>query len=441
MGGRKDVNRLDCRADVCQWTPLSAAVARWTPALVNRLVAYGADPLQRLDSSDFPGKGFVKQAASSFLDATDDSWSAVDRRVSLLHIAVVRGNLEMVQTILSLVRAAHFHPERFSSSLPAFHTLDPDCPALVPLWEQTDQSSARGSLFASQSLRAPGDGHRIWVPPSPMEALAFHHPTSTVSSRARPVAAQGEQVSNNDVAANVVYALGCSGKVLDRTRSHHLDSPICEAADRDPVTFQTHEGWSPVGVALVLHAADPARAARPPLLEELPDATREQSTRADVFLELLSTGRSLLEDRPGDRPPSAPQRLRDFSEALATRVVDEFVRLCSLQGGTSSSRVVSKVLHLTLCEACQFNRYRLANHLLETGLVDPCCRFLTPIECRPLHIAARCGFGYLAQLLLNHKADPIESDENSELPVSKLTAFFHRQISELQARVAELEEA
>merc|ERR1712194_698452 len=61
------------------------------------------------------------------------------------------------------------------------------------------------------------------------------------------------------------------------------------------------------------------------------------------------------------------------------------------------------------------------------------------VGCRPLHIATACGFGHLAQLLIQHRADPLEGDEHAELPVFKLTRFYESHINELQARVAELE--
>merc|ERR1712217_543734 len=115
---------------------------------------------------------------------------------------------------------------------------------------------------------------------------------------------------------------------------------------------------------------------------------------------------------------------------------DEFTKLCK---AGDAERVAYRILHTTLCLACRFNRFRLVQHMLESGLCDPCCRFLRPVECRPLHIATACGYGFLAQLLLEHHADPLECDESEEYPIFKLSQCYERQVSDLQSRVAELE--
>lgn len=189
-------------------------------------------------------------------------------------------------------------------------------------------------------------------------------------------------------------------------------------------------------LAVLLHTVDPMRQVRPEILEEFKDMEREENTRADVFLALLNTGKSLLEDRPEASPPVVPQRFHDVSEALVCAVIDEFVRLCKVSG---NERVAYRISHATLCVACRFNRLQVVKHLLDSGLCDCRCRFLKPVECRPLHIASACGFGYMAQMLLEHKADPLEADENAEMPVFKLARYYNRQKSELQARVEELE--
>jgi len=131
-----------------------------------------------------------------------------------------------------------------------------------------------------------------------------------------------------------------------------------------------------------------------------------------------------------------PERFDDVSESLVCRCIDEFVKICKVHG---ADRAAYRITHATLCTACRFNRMRVARHLLEQGLCDPSCRFLSPVECRPLHIATSCGYGHLSQLLINHGADPAEVDERGEAPIFKLTRSHLKQIDLLKATVRELE--
>merc|ERR1719160_610629 len=80
--------------------------------MVKALITYGADPLVRLGSADFPGRAFLDHMAPLLLDGPDNRWSGPDSRISLLHLAVLRGNVRMVNTILEFIRAAHFSPVR-----------------------------------------------------------------------------------------------------------------------------------------------------------------------------------------------------------------------------------------------------------------------------------------------------------------------------------------
>lgn len=102
--------------------------------------------------------------------------------------------------------------------------------------------------------------------------------------------------------------------------------------------------------------------------------------------------------------------------------------------------------------ACHFNRINVVRHLLQAQcdpcrgpslsplpLLSPGCSFLDSIERRPLHLAASCGHGEVAQLLLDFKADPLEDDENRERPVFKLAKALEGKAQALQARVYELE--
>mmetsp|Transcript_105962 Transcript_105962/g.203847 ORF Transcript_105962/g.203847 Transcript_105962/m.203847 type:complete len:791 (-) Transcript_105962:52-2424(-) len=405
IGGREVVNYTDRRADGSEWTPLAMAVSRWGPDMVQALVEYGADPLVRLGTADFPGQALLRHVAPMLMDAADNCWSGPDSRVSLLHLAVLRGDLKMLRTILPLIRAAHFSPVHAAAMRPALAGAIPWQDAAVP-------SSRTGS-----SRHAPA-----------------------VSARAKP-RARGSPLPQNSqredaVTQSIAEALESSRVVQDRARERLRKAPVMEGQDCDPVAFCSVEGWSPAVLAILLHVVDPVRQVPIEYLQDFPDPNAQANTRADIFLELLNTGRSLLEDRPDASPPVLPQRFHDVSESLVSRVVDEFHRLCKASG---MERVAFRITHATLCIACRFNRLIVVKHLLQSGLCDPRCRFLKPVECRPLHIATACGFGFLAQMLLEYKADPLESDENAELPVYKLTRYYVRQVSDLQARVAELE--
>jgi len=320
-------------------------------------------------------------------DAPENKWSGPDSRISLLHLAVLRGCPDMLKTVLPLVRATHFSPVRSSSRLPL------DSRGAVP-WQDLE-------------------------------------PTADTTAASSPSKA------SKGVTEALARALDSSKATQDRARERIINAPASEGQDCDPVAFCTVEGWSPAVLAALLHTVDPSRkVAGIELLQGFPDKLAAKGTRADIFMELLATGRSLLEDRTEASPPTMPLRFSDVSQTLVCQTVNEFAKLCK---AGDADRVAYRILHTTLCIACRFNRMKVVRHLLESGLCDPRCPFLRPIECRPLHIASSCGFGYLAQLLLDHKADPLEADEYKEKPVFKLTRCYEQEITELQARVSQLQ--
>lgn len=401
VGGREAVNLLDRRGDGSEWTPLALAVTRWGPEMIQVLVAYGADVLVRLSAADFPGRAFLRHSSPLLLDACENRWSGPDSRISLLHLAVLRGNLEVLRVLLPLVHAAHFSPVR--------------------------NSAMRASLVGALSEevdRVPADRRGRQAPKTARRYCEPRAPTPRRSS------------SQDRITANLVHALDRSRTIQDQARARLRDAPLSEAQDCDPLTFCTLEGWSPAVLALLLHTVDTSRSVLIELVDTLPDPTIAHNTRADVFMELLATRRSLLEQRPDASPPVMPQRFPDVSDSLVLLSIDEFTRLC--QAG-KSAEVIPRILHATLGMACRLNRQSVVRHLLETGLCDPRCLGITPVENRPIHIATSRGFGHLAQLLLSHRADPLEEDRGKHLPISKLAVHYDRKVSELQARVAMLE--
>jgi len=393
VGGRSVINQLDRRGDGSEWTPLALAVVRSSTAMLRTLITYGADPLVRLSYPDFPGNAFVQHCSLALADAQDNQWSSPDSRISVLHLAVLRGCIDMLRALLPLIREAHLHPVLAS--------------------ESRSSLTERGSVpwrCKSQSISFP--------------------PRKRGSSSDRVGITSGDTF-------DLYRAATSSRNIQDQARERIINAPACEAQHCDPVAFCSVEGWSPAVLAAVLHTVDPTRQVSGiELVQGFPDALATPSSRADIFLFLLATEHSLLEDRPEVSPPTMPSRLPDFSQTLVTQVISEFAQLCE---AGDADRVAYRILHTTLCTACRFNKMQVVRHLLETGLCDPRCPFLRPIECRPLHIASSCGFGNLAQLLLDHKADPCEGDEYEEKPVFKLARCYGRQISELQAQVSQLE--
>lgn len=389
VGGRRVINQVDRRGDGSEWTPLALAVVRSSAAMVRTLITYGADPLVRISSSDFPGNAFVQHCSLALADAQDNQWSSSDSRISLLHLAVVRGCIDMLQALIPLIREAHLHPVFASKTR-------------QPLTERRSVPSKSNSL---SRLKRGTCIDKVGVTSG--DALGLSR--GAISSR----------------------------DLQDQARDRITSAPASEAQHCDPVAFCSAQGWSPAVLAVVLHTVDPRRQVSGiELVRGFPDELATPCTRADIFWELLRTGNSLLEDRPEASPPTMPQRFPDVSQTLVTQIISEFAQLCK---AGDADRLASRILHTTLCIACRFNTMQVVRHLLQTGLCDPRCPFLRPIECRPLHIATSCGFGYLAQLLLDHKADPLEADDHQEKPVFKLARCYGSQISELQARVSQLE--
>ncbi|CAE7602377.1 Ank3 [Symbiodinium natans] len=391
QGARKIINEADRRGDGTSWSPISLAVIRGGPDMVQVLVEYGADPLMRMASSDFPGSAFVKYCSLALPDAAENSWSGPDSRISLLHLAICRGCSTMVKALMPLLRTAHQQPVRLSSSRPPLTGR-----GASPWQDLAPKARARGQSGAltQRSSTPRSSTPRSMPPPS------------------------GER----------------SAAIQDQARERLISGPCSEAQGNDPVTFRTSEGWSPVILAVLLQTVDPDRRVCPfPITRGFPD--RSAGSRANVLQDLLAGESSPLADLEEDKPLLIPQRFPDVAATLVNMAINEFIRLCR----SSAEQAVDRILHSTLCAACHLNRMQIVQHLLEAGRCDPRCTLLKPIEQRPLHIATSHGYGRLAQLLLDYKANPLEADENHQRPVLKLTEFFERQLESLQARVAELE--
>jgi len=376
QGARKSINDIDRRGDGTSWSPISLAVIRCSPEVVQVLVEYGADPLMRMALVDFPGSAFLKHCSLALPDAAENTWSGPDKRISLLHLAICRGSSSMVKALMPLLRSAHQQPVRLSTSRPPLSGRG------ASPWQDLQKETKEGSFSRS--------------------------------------GAQTQRAVRQDR--------------QDSARERLNSGPASEAQGNDPVTFRTDQGWSPAILAVLLQTVDPDRMVCPFYINRgFPD--RSIGSRAEVVTELMAGPSSPFAEHEADKPLVVPQRFPHVAATLVNMAINEFLRLCR----GSAAEAVDQILQSTLCAACHFNRAEIAQHLLEVGRCDPRCTMLKPVEQRPLHIVTSHGYGRLAQLLLDYKANPLEPDENRQLPVVKLTAFFESQLQRLQARVAELE--
>eukprot|EP00435_Cladocopium_sp_Y103_P046203 s1012_g13.t1 len=327
----------------------------------------------------------------------------VDRRGSgttwsPLALAVVRSSTEMVNAYAADPLARYASCDFPGSALVKHCSLAlPD--AVENLWSGRDQWPGKADLAATPGHLPRKQRHAV--------AAAARH----AGGAPAPRGAQHTAAADRGVAV-----AGCDGEgnaevqeagARDQARERLVASPASETQSGDPVTFCTAQGWSPAILALFLHTVDSQRKVRCfPLTQAFPDPPG--ASREEIFLQVID---GLQEDT------TVPQRFPDVMMTL-----NEFSRLCKKADATG---IMEKLLHATLCMACHFNR----------------CSFMTSIERRPLHIAASCGHGDVAQLLLDFKADPIEDDENKERPVLKLARALEGKANALQARVAQLEAA
>jgi hypothetical protein len=337
------INSLDRRTDA-RWSPLAIATAKADTDMLQLLLEMRADPLQRIAVSDFPGKGFLTHAKKALHVATEsreevNTWSGPDDRVSLIHIAVVRGDLPTLRLLINACRRAHFAPLASADT-----TLD----VTKPL---SESSKVLNAAVPSQKRRLKG-------------------------------------------------------------------APTSEQQDMDPLSFATLQGWTPGPLAILLTVVDLDRHVSLRLVEQMPATIT--NNRLDIFTEVLRSGRAFGED--AGTPPVMPERFPDVSETLVMQTCAAFARVCRAEG---AQETMFRCTHMTLSAAARANRLRTARFLLEEKLAIAACPFINPIASRPLHAACSLGFGAMAQLLIDHKADPSEPDEQGKKPIEKLGRAMH----------------
>ncbi|KAF4717137.1 hypothetical protein FOZ63_028833, partial [Perkinsus olseni] len=129
LTNRKFVNARDRRSDGSQWTPLVVAVARQNTDIVQCLLSFGADPTETVRSTDFPGchfleshpsiHGDVSPIGSTRLDGKPNcgcQWSGEDEGITLLHLAVLAGDVPMLRLLVPIITEKHRRKHRVQLS-------------------------------------------------------------------------------------------------------------------------------------------------------------------------------------------------------------------------------------------------------------------------------------------------------------------------------------
>ncbi|CAD7951574.1 unnamed protein product [Amoebophrya sp. A120] len=309
-GGRRFLNCTDRRAD-SQWTVLALAVAgRGDIDMIQMLIAYGADPLVRLRMHDFPGNKFTYHKTAHSTNEGLENWSSNDYRVGLLHLAVVRGDVDILKCLVPLVRTAHFTPIKLASVPILTQKALGGSSASAAAGSQQQQNGANSaaavvpgtssqrnmnslnvltqpsnsspslpqsrstSLGASNRTRKSTNQNFLTPRPSPSKQLFGTIQSNNTATTTCP---SSRQTTKNHLSASQLHhtavnplvsalertSTNIGREALVRAKKKSNSLPVEEKLDSDngncadPLFFQTSEGWSPLTLAIQLQVVDP----------------------------------------------------------------------------------------------------------------------------------------------------------------------------------------
>eukprot|EP00921_Rhytidocystis_pertsovi_P009911 GHVQ01015878.1.p1 GENE.GHVQ01015878.1~~GHVQ01015878.1.p1 ORF type:complete len:1082 (+),score=123.11 GHVQ01015878.1:237-3482(+) len=360
-GARSHIHRMTSGGEQ-QHTPLTLAVSRGHTDVVRTLLAFGADPTQRIRLS-FPG--------TEFSVTKEDNWVGFEDNVNSLHVSILKGDSRLFESLL--------------------------CDAVHP-----------GAKTASCVRRQAVPKHQR---NSPAPQASAHN--LRIKRRESPDAmfqVTGRGFSLLQLSLLAAGARRCYASCGSSSPDYSTTSLQWKLIKYVEFTVQLERY---AGTAICIYGLYPETNVA--VIEGMRNDRDEIEERQAIVKQVLQAGfESSTNWSDGDISP--------WIERMSNDVILGYVNAlgAACQENPRWLQVFFQAAHLTFVAACAHAKLKAVQGLISQGLVDINCPFIQPISMRPLHLSCTLGYGTLAQMLISAGGSASESDELGYKPIEKL---------------------